>query len=190
LNVAGRSAIGGFVTGTIGGAAGGFVGGYAAGYLMTDDSGAAWDMAINGAITGGITGGVFGSIRGFRAARALGRNPWAGIAAETGMTNAELVQSAATRAENAIGGTGRFAGTAKHTYATNLLERYQSIYGSRGIEVNKFFNNGVGNRGFLDVLDNTNGIIYDFKFGNAVMSPAQYTKYWNNFGLPIQIIRP
>jgi hypothetical protein len=76
LNVAGRSAIGGFVTGAIGGVAGGFVGGYAAGYLMTGDSGAAWDMAINGAITGGITGGVFGNFRGFRAAKTLGKNPW------------------------------------------------------------------------------------------------------------------
>jgi hypothetical protein len=45
---------------------------------MTGDSGAAWDMAINGAITGVITAGVFSGIRGFRAARALGKNPWTG----------------------------------------------------------------------------------------------------------------
>jgi RHS repeat-associated protein len=111
-----------------------------------------------------------------------------------GLTNAELIQGAATKAEAAIGGTGRFAGTAKHTYATELLERYQKIYGDRGLETNVFFNNnailGPGNRGFLDVLDRTNGVIYDFKFGNAVMSNDQYTKYTNNFGLPIQIIRP
>jgi hypothetical protein len=80
--------------------------------------------------------------------------------------------------------------TAKHQYANALLNRYQSIYGSRGLSTNVYFNNGVGNRGFLDVLDGTNGIIYDFKFGNAVMSPAQYNKYFNNFGLPIQVIRP
>ena len=39
-------------------------------------------------------------------------------------------------------------------------------------------------------FDHLNGIIYDFKFGKAVMSQAQYSKYFNNFGLPIQIIRP
>ena len=135
------------------------------------------------------TGGIEGTASLFSAGRSL-LTKGAGYAAKPALTNAELVQSVATRAENAIGGTGRLAGTAKHTYATNLLERYQSIYGNRGLAVNKFFNNGVGNRGFLDVLDNANGVIYDFKFGNAVMSRAQYTKYWNNFGLPIQIIRP
>jgi hypothetical protein len=103
LNVAGRSAIGGFVTGTIGGAAGGFVGGYAAGYLMTGDSGAAWDMAINGAITGGITAGVFSGIRGFRAARALGKNPWTGIADKTSiqLTKARFGHAFTTHGDDA-----------------------------------------------------------------------------------------
>ena len=112
------------------------------------------------------------------------------VAAKTGLTNPQLVQKSATLAERAIGGTGSVAGTAKHQYANALLNRYQSIYGSRGLSTNVYFNNGVGNRGFLDVLDRTNGIIYDFKFGNAVMSPAQSNKYFNNFGLPIQVIRP
>ena len=111
-------------------------------------------------------------------------------AAKTGLTNPQLVQKSATLAERAIGGTGGVAGTAKHQYANALLNRYQSIYGSRGLSTNVYFNNGVGNRGFLDVLDRTNGIIYDFKFGNAVMSPAQFGKYSRNFGLPIQVIRP
>ena len=106
------------------------------------------------------------------------------------LTNAQIVQRVATKAEAAIGGTGRFAGTAKHNYANRLINRYQSIYGNRGLETNVYFNNGVGNRGFLDVLDRTNGIIYDFKFGNAVMSGAQRLKYTDNFGLPIRIIRP
>ncbi len=122
--------------------------------------------------------------------RASGGKPYS----KTGLTNAQLVQKAATKAEAAIGGTGRFAGTAKHSYATNLLDRYQSIYGHRGLFPNHSFNNnlilGPGNRGILDVLDKTNGVIYDFKFGKAVMSPAQYNKYYNNFGLPIQVIRP
>jgi hypothetical protein len=111
-------------------------------------------------------------------------------AGKTGLTNPQLVQKSATLAERAIGGSGGVAGTAKHQYANKLLNRYQKIYGDRGLLPNHSFNNGVGNRGFLDVLDNTNGIIYDFKFGNAVMSPAQFNKYTRNFGLPIQIIRP
>ncbi|MBP1617676.1 MAG: putative RhaS protein [Bacteroidetes bacterium] len=113
-----------------------------------------------------------------------------GAAAKGGLTNPQLVQKSATLAERAIGGTGGVAGTAKHQYASKLLNRYQSIYGNRGLETGLYFNNGVGNRGFLDVIDHTNGIIYDFKFGKAVMSPAQYNKYFSNFGLPIQVIRP
>ena len=111
-------------------------------------------------------------------------------AAKKGLTNRQLVQKSATLAERAIGGTGGVAGTAKHQYASKLLNRYQRIYGDRGLLTNHSFNNGVGNRGFLDVLDSKNGIIYDFKFGKAVMSPAQFNKYTRNFGLPIQIIRP
>src|SRR5690606_20826972 len=110
--------------------------------------------------------------------------------AKRGLTNRQLVQKSATLAERAIGRTGGVAGTAKHQYANKLLNRYQKIYGDRGLLPTHSFNNGVGNRGFLDVLDNTKGVIYDFKFGNAVISPAQFNKYTRNFGLPIQIIRP
>ncbi|RCW31947.1 hypothetical protein DFO77_11614, partial [Marinilabilia salmonicolor] len=78
LNVAGKSAIGGFVSGAIGGGVGGFVGGYATGMLMTGDPGTAWDMAVNGAIAGGIAGGAFGGYKGYRDAKALGNNPWTG----------------------------------------------------------------------------------------------------------------
>ena len=115
-------------------------------------------------------------------------------AAKAGLTNAQLVQKAATLAERKIGGIGGVAGTEKHQYASKLLNRFQSIYGNRGLETGVYFNNnlrlGSGNRGFLDVLDNANGIIYDFKFGKAVMSPAQFGKYSRNFGLPIQVIKP
>ncbi|GEP97520.1 hypothetical protein CCY01nite_37800 [Chitinophaga cymbidii] len=43
------------------------------------------------------------------------------IAAKTGMTDFQLLTRAAQKVETAIGETGRFAGTAKHTYANNLL---------------------------------------------------------------------
>jgi hypothetical protein len=99
-------------------------------------------------------------------------------ATKGGLTNPQLVQKSATLAQRAIGGTGGVACTAKHQYASKLLNRYQSIYGNRGLETGIYFYKGVGNRGFLDVIDHTNGIIYDFKFGKAVMSPVQYNKYF------------
>jgi hypothetical protein len=112
------------------------------------------------------------------------------------LSNADLVQKSATKAEAAIGGTGRFAGTAKHTYATELLKRYQRRYGDRGLRFGVSFNNGPGNIGRVDVLDRTNSIIYDWKFGYPGMTPAQLNntpqmlKYQRNFGLPTQIIKP
>jgi len=111
------------------------------------------------------------------------------------MTDLQLVTRAAQKAETANGGTERFAGTAKHTYANNLLSRYQSIYGNRGLEFNQYFNNntliGLDNRGFLDGVNRQTMTIYDYKFGNAVMSNSQFLKYSRNFeGYSIQIIRP
>ena len=50
----------------------------------------------------------------------LGRVRGAVNAARTGMSEVQLVTRAAQKAEVAIGGTGRFAGTAKHTYTNNL----------------------------------------------------------------------
>lgn len=75
-----------------------------------------------------------------------------------------LLTKAAQKAENAIGGVGKYAGTAKHTYAINLLKRHEKIYGNRGLNFNKYFNNGMGNSGFLDVIDHQPMTIYDFKF--------------------------
>ena len=106
------------------------------------------------------------------------------------LTNGQLIESAAMRAESAIGGTGRFAGSAKHTYAINLLKRYESRFGSRGLQYNYYFN-GKSGRGFLDVYDEASGMIYDFKFGKAFMNKAQYQKYSTSFpGSKIYITRP
>ena len=41
---------------------------------------------------------------------------------------------------------------------------------------------------FLD--SGIQGMNICWELGNAVMSNAQYTKYYNNFGLPIKIIKP
>ncbi len=107
------------------------------------------------------------------------------------MTELQLVTKAAQKAEAAIGGSGDVGGTLKHTYAKNLLSRYQSIYGDRGLSVGSNYFNGPAGKGFLDVVNHTTKTIYDFKFGNAVMSNRQFLKYSNSFpGYSIQIIRP
>jgi hypothetical protein len=111
-------------------------------------------------------------------------------AAKEGMTNLQLLTKAAQKAEKAINKTGRFAGIAKHTYANNLLSRYQSIYGNKGLQFNHYFNGPAG-RGFLDVVNHQTMTIYDYKFGSAVMSNSQFLKYSNSFpGYSIQIIKP
>ena len=85
-------------------------------------------------------------------------------------TNAELIQEVATRAEDAVGGTGRFAGTEKHTYAKRLFDKYQGIYGDRGLKTETTWLNGVqypyGTKGAprIDVLDVNANWAYDYKF--------------------------
>ena len=74
---------------------------------------------VGGAFTGGIVGGVAGGIQ----ATSNGRYFWSGR-----YTERTLVQKAATKAEEAIGGSGRFAGTEKHQSAEKLLYRYQGRY--------------------------------------------------------------
>ncbi len=88
------------------------------------------------------------------------------------------------------GGTGRFAGTAKHIYAKELLIRHKRIFGNNLNLGSNYFNNGVGNRGFLDVVNHESKIIYDFKFGNATWGPGQLSKYQRNFPGYDIIIRP
>ena len=73
-------------------------------------------------------------------------------------------------------------GTKKHTYATNLIKRYQKIYGDKGLKTNFRFQDIRHGNGILDVYDKTNNVIYDFKFGKtARMSKSQYYKYSNSF---------
>ncbi|MGW1780402.1 polymorphic toxin-type HINT domain-containing protein [Streptomyces sp. NPDC002143] len=85
-------------------------------------------------------------------------------------SNLELIQAIAARAENKVGGSGAVAGTKKHTYAEKLLNRYQGIYGSRGLVAEQSYLNGVavpkGTKGSArpDVYDPAAGIIYDYKF--------------------------
>ncbi|MDE2105983.1 MAG: hypothetical protein KGL39_52660, partial [Patescibacteria group bacterium] len=93
----------------------------------------------------------------------------------------QLVQDIATRAEKTMNRrlaaqgratTGRFAGTAKHSYAKRLLDRYQSMYGTRGLVTEESWLNGsnqnaAGKPGSvrLDVRDTNTNEVYDLDFG-------------------------
>jgi hypothetical protein len=62
---------------------------------------------------------------------------------------------------------------------------------TRGFQYNFHFNNGIGNRGFLDVYSPNTFMIYDFKFGSTTMGSSQFLKYSRNFpGFTIQVVRP
>lgn len=82
------------------------------------------------------------------------------------------MQDIATRAERKIGGTGKVAGTKKHTYAKKLGERAQDRFGQRGLEFEKGYkggkklNKGDPRKGStrLDVYDQTTETVYDYKF--------------------------
>lgn len=114
----------------------------------------------------------------------------------TGRTNAELVQEIANRAE-AWGVQrglvhGPRAGTLKHGYADELLTRYQNIYGSRGLQTetswlgNAPAKYGTSGSTRLDVWEPATGTVFDYKFGNAVLSPAQVNKITTQGPLGVQ----
>jgi hypothetical protein len=69
---------------------------------------------------------------------------------------------------------GRLAGIDKHAYAARLLNRYQSMFGYRGLETEVSYLNGLrvpyGTAGSvrLDVLEAASRSAYDYKF---VLSP-------------------
>ncbi|WLQ13235.1 FG-GAP-like repeat-containing protein [Hahella aquimaris] len=85
-------------------------------------------------------------------------------------TTGQLLQEIATRAERKIGGTGRIAGIHKHSYARKLLERYQDMFGQRGLQTEVSYRGRAqttyGRKGSvrLDVYDVAARIAYDYKF--------------------------
>jgi hypothetical protein len=88
----------------------------------------------------------------------------------TNPTNQELLQAIATRAELHVGRPGAVAGTLKHTYAETLLNRYQNIYGYRGLDTEVSYVGGsrvphsTPGSARLDVEDTVNNLAYDYKF--------------------------
>jgi hypothetical protein len=102
-------------------------------------------------------------------------------------TNGQLVQEIGTRAEawgtrQGLSGTAQQIGTAEHGYAQRLLNRYQSMYGNRGLVTESSWLNGnsvtYGTTGSvrLDVLDINSGAVWDYKFGVSGVTPAQQLK--------------
>ncbi|MBW8309454.1 MAG: hypothetical protein K0M45_07465 [Candidatus Paracaedibacteraceae bacterium] len=88
------------------------------------------------------------------------------------MSNTELVQAIANRAEYEIGGIGAVPGTHKHKYAENLLDRTQKMFGKRELQVeqrwvnNKTWepNDPLKGSVKLDVYDINAKVVYDYKF--------------------------
>ncbi|MDO6583430.1 hypothetical protein Q4491_18995 [Photobacterium sp. 2_MG-2023] len=94
------------------------------------------------------------------------------------------MQDVASRAEKKIGGFGAAAGSKKHAYAKQLMDRYQRRFGG-SLETEVSFRGGqpvgYGTKGStrLDVWDPATGNVYDYKFtvrpGRGV-SARQQTK--------------
>lgn len=185
----------GFIPGATIGAAGGATSGFVlntGNSLMDGDRlGGALQNGLMGGLTGGVFGGLSGGLIGGVQALQHGRDFWTGK-----IPNEKLVQRAATFAEKSVGGKTRFDGSKKHERATELLEKYQKKHGNQGLDFKVHFDNGKGNRGYLDVLDRKNKIIYDWKFGYPNKTPEmlnkipQMEKYRRNFGYPTKIIKP
>ena len=102
-------------------------------------------------------------------------------------TNAQLVEEIATRAKawgvrEGLTGTPREIGTAEHVYAKKVLDRYQRMFGDRGLVTERSFLGGVevpyGTAGSarLDVFDVNTGAVWDYRFGTTPMSAAQRLK--------------
>jgi hypothetical protein len=126
-------------------------------------------------------------------------------------TNAQLVQEIATRAEawgvrKNITGTPRAVGTAKHVYARDLLDRYQQMFGDRGLSTEiRYVNQSVWISGtgtptkgsvVLDVVEGpiaSPSAIYDYKFGATGLLPSRVNQIRTTTGFqstPLIEIRP
>lgn len=163
----------GAAVGAASGAAEGFIGGtlnslyegYGFKHSLKDGA----EGALLGAVTGAIAGGVDGGTRAYQSYR----NIWNGRT-----TNKSAVYDAGAYANGKIKGSGRFVGKAKHNLAENVLERAQG----REIVNGLVFEKRIQHNGYWiipDVLyvgDDMKKIIYDFKFGYANRSIAQFMR--------------
>ena len=119
-----------------------------------------------------------------------------------------MVQDIATRADawavrKEIAGTPQQLGIAKHGYAEVLLNRYQQMFGDRGLQTEVSVINGelkpYGTAGSvrLDVLEgsaNNPAAIYDYKFGTSGFTPGREDQIRTiggyGSGVPVLEVRP
>lgn len=101
------------------------------------------------------------------------------------LNNSQLVQEVATRSEAwgsrrgiPAAGNGPVQGSLKHGYAQRLLDRYQLMYGNRGLQTEISYLKGqrvpYGTKGSvrLDVYEQSTGIVWDYKFTPNPSLPA------------------
>src|SRR5262245_8066393 len=102
-----------------------------------------------------------------------------------------------------VGGTGALAGTGKHAYAAELIERYQSRFGAVGEGLTteqlylggRYLGRSVNLKGSvrLDVVEGvpaTPTAIYDFKLTvnpNPTLSPSRIANIRAQAGLPSSV---
>jgi hypothetical protein len=117
---------------------------------------------------------------GVDALEAFGKKPIAK------MTDHELMQSLADRAQRSVLGKGPVVGTRRHEYAEDLLRRYQKTTGERPDLLSEIrFADGKKwqskdpTKGSVipDVYDTQAGIPYDYKFGKAKVTTDQQMRY-------------
>jgi hypothetical protein len=106
-------------------------------------------------------------------------------------TNAQLVEEIATRSRawvqrKHLTGSARELGTRQHKRARDVLDRYQQMFGERGLVTERSFINGLevpyGSKGStrLDVLDTLTGDVWDYKFGVTPMSQGQINRIFQH----------
>lgn len=150
----------------------GFVPGYDLAKAIMNPNATGMDYAV----------GVLGVVPGFGKGASLGlKGASTVIRAETSLvsnlgryashTDAQFLTEIATRAEAKIGGVGAVAGTQKHTYAEDLLNRYQRMTGERTnlVTERSYLGGSPVSRGTAgsarpDVYDPVSGAVYDYKF--------------------------
>ena len=119
------------------------------------------------------------------------------------LSNQQLVQEIVKRAEvwgtrTGLSPTGSVEGALKHGYADRLLTRYQEMFGSRGLSTEIRYSNGipwhpgVPLKGSvrLDVVEGPLAnptAVFDYKFGNAVLTPTRVNVIRNAAGLHVSV---
>lgn len=148
-------------------------------------------MHFGAAALSAVTGG--GPTKGAKlAAKASGEALSAGAKVSKYADNGDLIQGIANRVWKKYGsGAAKITGAEGshlHTRSKKLLERYQKIYGDRGLEAEISFLKGGSTRygekysSRFDVYDGTNQVVYDYKFGESGFSKRWLQKARRNLG--------